>query len=473
MKKKPKDRRVFLPTLALLASLFSACSEQTPSSATMAPPTQPQEQTLLPSGSMMQDFIQFQFAIYYLPEPAEDPQALLQKLLADPPSKLKLVTKLPDQPSQPVVRVRSCQEVAQEYAPPDREYLQYFGRGLSTEQAIGLQESRHVIILDFAYEKAHVWEGQKAALQLSLDLASQSEGLLWDEATREIFSPEKWRQERVESWKEQFPDVSEHTTIHGYNQGEFTRAITLGMSKFGLPDVIVEEFSWSLNQNMGNLINLFSQALAESGIIERPGEYDLDLHKIQNLQVKNLQMASLKDNAKSVALLTLKEGIRDDGDPDNRLIEIEFDRYEGPDVHSRQQELLCHLFGCKDSISYIKHTEELLAVHRRAVEKLPELYQLFQKGLAPGEFIHVKAPFATPAGGEEWMWVEVTVWEGNTIKDLLKNEPFDIPSLHAGQIVWVKQDEIFDYIHFFPDGRQEGNETGAIILQLDQNKPNS
>jgi uncharacterized protein YegJ (DUF2314 family) len=64
------------------------------------------------------------------------------------------------------------------------------------------------------------------------------------------------------------------------------------------------------------------------------------------------------------------------------------------------------------------------------------------------------------------MWVEITAWEGANIKGMLKNEPFNIPSLHGGQVVKVRQEDVFDYIRYYPDGRKEGNETGAIIENM-------
>ena len=100
------------------------------------------------------------------------------------------------------------------------------------------------------------------------------------------------------------------------------------------------------------------------------------------------------------------------------------------------------------------------------VSKMNELKKAFNAGLAPGEYIEVKAPFATPDGNNEWMWVEITVWNGDTIKGLLKNEPYEIPTLHGGQIVEVKQQDIFDYIRRYADGKEEGNQTSAIILKM-------
>ncbi len=49
---------------------------------------------------------------------------------------------------------------------------------------------------------------------------------------------------------------------------------------------------------------------------------------------------------------------------------------------------------------------------------------------------------------------------------LLKNEPYNIPGLKGGSEVTIEQEEVFDYIRRFPDGTEEGNETGKLILQF-------
>jgi uncharacterized protein YegJ (DUF2314 family) len=177
-------------------------------------------------------------------------------------------------------------------------------------------------------------------------------------------------------------------------------------------------------------------------------------------------VGSLKSNAKAVARLSLMQGTAEEGDPRNRLIEIAFDRYPGKDVHARQDALISALFGWEDSIKRIRHDGALEAASKRAKARLPALRKAFAKGLAPGEYIQVKAPFATPNDSNEWMWVEVTEWKGRRIRGLLKNEPFDIPGLHGGQIVQVQEEKVFDYIRRYPSGKEEGNETGRIIATM-------
>jgi uncharacterized protein YegJ (DUF2314 family) len=147
-------------------------------------------------------------------------------------------------------------------------------------------------------------------------------------------------------------------------------------------------------------------------------------------------------------------------------LQLGFDRYPGPDSHAQQESMINALFDSKDGVRHIKHNQELLAASRKARANLPNLQKDFAAGLQPAEYINVKAPFRTPAGGQEWMWVEVSAWNHGRIKGTLANDPFEIPSMHSGQIVEVREEDVFDYIRYFPDKHQEGNTTGEIIYKL-------
>lgn len=414
----------------------------------------------------MEDVISFQFAIYYLPTPTKEPLPELDSLLRSHERlTFQRTETIDDQDRMPTVVGRIEPDPQHEYAPPDLEFLQRFGHGLSADDVGALQETESVLILDWTYPKEHVWSGLRSALEITSSLARNTGGLIWDETTREVFAPDTWDERRIREWTEEVPDVSKFTVVHAYRSGEFVRAITLGMEKFGLPDVVIDGFSWSLSRNMGHVINLFAQAMAEGATPDIPGEFDLDFNAIRNPKVREPQVENLKPGATSVALLSLQEGSWEDGDPMNRLIEITFDRGTGPDTSSRQVQILAQAFGLEDSLTKVEHDEAVEEASRKAREKLPGLREDFNSGLAPGEQILIKAPFATPDDGREWMWVEVTSWQGNTITGLLANEPFNIPTLKAGQIVEVPEADVFDYIRQHPDGTVEGNETGKLFEQ--------
>lgn len=423
-----------------------------------------QAQAPVQAGPLLVGPIHFEFAIYYPESPTKQPMTVLKERMRDGEGVLKLVTSMPDKPPAAAVLVATLNTTAQkDYRPPDLQMVQRFGRGLTRDQAEALQRAERALILHFAHPASMSASGLRTALQLAEQVARDTNGLLWDEETREIFTPDEWHKRRLDSWAGDTPDASQHTVIHAYKSDKLVRAITLGMAKFGLPDVVVSDLSWSLNRPIGNLINLFAQAMVEGAVIKAPGVYDLDLRSVRNANVRQAQLATLKPNAAAVAKLSLVKGTWEDGDPRNRLVEVRFDRYPGPDHYARQDAMLGALFGSEDSVQRVRHTNELLEASKAAKAKLPALREAFRRGLQPGEYIQVKAPFATPDGGNEWMWVEVTSWDGDVIIGLLKNEPANIPSLHGGQMVKVSQSKVFDYIRRGADGREDGNETGKIL----------
>jgi uncharacterized protein YegJ (DUF2314 family) len=408
----------------------------------------------------------FEFAVYLPPvpyEPNQPMQAVTESLKGYPD--LKLVDKLPEHPQGMLVHAKLNENVQGSYVPPSPDMLKYSGHGLTSKQVEALQNASAALILDFAHPQKDVWKGLRAATELVSDIAAKTDGLIWDEETREAFSPESWRQLRMNRWTEP-PRISHQIIIHAYNTGHSVRAITLGMAKMGLPDLIVEETGWSNNTQVENLITLVGQALAEGQLLTRSGEFRLALQQIKNADEHDSVVKSLKTNATKVGCLTLIPGKWEEGDPHNTLIRLTFAKYPGKDSQARQDRMVSSFFGWEEDIAYIKEDDELSAASARAKQQLPALQKAFAAGFQPGESLQLKAPFKTDSGGIEWMWVQVTSWRGNRIKGILNNEPDHVQDLHLGQKVEVRQEEIFDYLHTFPDDREEGNTTTAIIQRM-------
>ena len=427
--------------------------------------------TLLSEGPLFDERAWFCFAIYYLPTPGSEPLAALRRELEASFPDFRLVPKLASDLEGACVAGLLEKYVQTEFAPPSVEALRQWGFGVSEEQAKQVQQSREALLLRFVVPRAEVWERGREACRLALALARATGGLLWDEETRECFSPDAWQRRRLAEWESGIPDLSEHITIHVYRTNGYCRAVTLGMVKFALPDVVVNDLSWSNQRSIGHLINVVCQRMAEGQAVGRGGRFPIDLDAVAHPGVRQRRLDGLLEHATREADLVLAEAEPDEGDPDNLLAEIRFDRYQGVNVQARHEALLDALFGWEDDLHPVTHTEAVLEASRRAREKLPELRKAYQAGLAPGEYLMVKAPFKTPDGGNEWMWVEVTGWPGTTLRGILQNRPVDVPDLDAGEEVYVKQADVFDYIRQHPDGRQEGNETGKLFEKQREGEP--
>ncbi len=411
----------------------------------------------------------YTFALYYDTKQGDVPEKLARKLAADPQFGFQIVNK-PDLLAKDTCTVTLTSiigNVNNTYKPPSVESLKLFGRGLTLAQAQALQTSPQVLTMVFAYPARDALPNLLKANAYALRLATETHALLWDEETREVFTPDFWQQNRVASWEGPVPDVARHITIHAYNDKGRVRAITLGMSKFALPDLVINDAVWSLNRPLGNTLNAIAQKLAEGDRPTDKGQYALQIANIKHTALRKRITDTFVDKAGGGGSMQLVESIAQQGDADNTLLELRFNASGGVDTTSRQTAFVTTVFGAQnDDVVRVKHDVALREASERARAKLPALKVTFAAGLPPGETLSFKAPFATPNGGNEWMWVEVTQWQGNTISGMLRNQPRDVPALKAGQIVNIKQEEIFDYIRRKPDGTQEGNETGEILSKI-------
>jgi uncharacterized protein YegJ (DUF2314 family) len=420
----------------------------------------------VPVNASVDPTIHFVYAIYYLPKPQAEVEVVAAGINRTEGLGFKFASAAEAKPASMTVSLHRIDDVGHSFAPPDLQALRYFGRGLDRDQAEGLQRSEVAYALEFAHPSKDLAKALAAANKLAFGVARATGGLIWDEAARVVFTPEAWQQRYLGSPHAPAIEVPDFMVIHSYNEGDFARAVTLGMAKFGLPDISVDQFAWSMNRQIGNLINAVCQAMVEGAKIEPNGDLDLDLRAIRQESLRAKLLEGIKEDADTVAHIRLQPAVPQQGDADNRQLVISFDRYEGPDATSRQDALISSLFGWHDEIVRVDHSAVLLAASERARAELPALRSAFEKGLLPGEYIEVKAPFETSAGGREWMWVEVRTWSGSAIRGMLSNEPDDVPGLHGGQMVDVKESEVFDWLRVAPDGSKKGNSTGAILERM-------
>ena len=418
----------------------------------------------VPAGSLLAKKVYFQYAVYLI-EPVKDPKTFAEKLISKEFKELILSPKAID--GKITIEVKLENNALKKYTAPDMESLRYFGKGVSKEQANKLQKCNKAIILNFTAPTEKAVQAALVSSKLLYRLSALSKGIPWDEETRLCFSPERFKTKRIDSFTKSLIDIQDHIVIHSYKDGDFIRAITLGMSKFGLPEIEVSDFLWSDNKGIGNLINVTAQLLLDYGKLDKAGELVIDISKIKNPSVRKPHLASLKKNAKKSVSIQVVQGKKEQGDADNRILEIVFDKFPGKAKQEKMEAMLEQLWGSEDSISYVKHNEAILAASQKAKKQLPAIRKKILAGLAPGEYYMFKAPFKTPDQGNEWMWVEVVKWDkADVVEGILKNQPYHIPTLKAGANVKIKAAEVFDYIYRKADGSSEGNETGKLMQKF-------
>ncbi|WP_230969948.1 DUF2314 domain-containing protein [Nitrogeniibacter aestuarii] len=420
----------------------------------------------LPGSAWSPGRVGFVIALYHLDAPESDPVAAARQLVASAFPGVTVVDDIPESAEAPAaVRFDYIREdLATRFAPPDMNFLRYFGRGLTREQGEALQQAPSALVMLFVHPAGEADSALRRAQTLAAALAAQGRVVIWDEATREAFSPAAWKEQRIDSWQGDIPDVIRQTTIHAYQSDDSFRAISLGMEKFGLPDLVLEETASSLTRPLGHALNGLAQRLVEGARPDAAGAIVLDARGLKHDRVREVLLEEIQSDGAGKARIWLREARRDDGDPQNALAAMTFSATQDQEPRVAQRAFSTAFFGKpEDQVIMGDHgDDELIAASERARARLSSFRPLVQKGLPPGERFLVKAPF-THADGNEWMWVEVMQWVDDKMTGMLLSDPRFVDNLKTGQTVTVDQGEVFDFMHYRADGSVDGGETNEVL----------
>lgn len=457
-------RRMILVLAAIMCAFPGCGKRQDSSSNPKAPPALPE----IAAGDLRARFGMYGVVFYYTPDPLTPPEETARTLAAEHLPEFTFTTNARVEGEGSLLAFREEVAPLKEFPVPESSYFQHAGRGLSPKDIEAIQATSRATVLTLIIPRERIWPAARSFTEFVHAFAVKTGAFIWDSATRECFSVAEWRERRLDTWpaEDLVPNLSAHFTIHLYRAEDDSprnRAITLGMEKFALPDIVIERLIRSNGRNAGNLINLVSQSLAENPTILDGSRHIVRIDDLKHKGARDSQKESLFDGATEQITLGLVEATPREGDPDNRLIELRFHHASGRDEDEQQEAAFSGIWGSRDSIQYVEHTDDVLAASKRARSRIPELRQLFEKGLPPGSRLMLKSPFKHDKGNE-WMWAEVIRWpaEGK-VEAILQNTPFHVNELTAGSRVKFDQDLIFDYILYQPDGTMEGNETSKAF----------
>lgn len=276
-------------------------------------------------------------------------------------------------------------------------------------------------------------------------LAEATGGMVLDDDTLQLLRPEQLR-ERAGG------GVLAHTTVRVAQHDNTLRAVTLGMARYGCPELVVERFRASETAGVHALLELARQSIAEREGLPTTPVLRLDIAAVADPVVQGAQLERMVPGATGAAAVGLRWPKAREDDPDNALLELVFE----PDLTTT----LLALYGTD------RPGPDLVARARDAAraELAGPVRQRFAAGLPPDDRLLVKGPFVDAEGtGVEWMWVAVERWENSVFTGVLTNTPDNIPGLHEGTTVQVPAAEVFDYLYVHADGRTEGNRTAALL----------
>lgn len=363
------------------------------------------------------------YAVYFEARPTKPPTDVLKRLVEG--SGFTLLTEAKEAKG---ASVYGFDPGVTNAPPPDATMLEHFGRGVAPERRAIIAASKAMYALEFRYPSSELPGALKSADALALAFASETDGVLYDAETRELFTLEAFRKLRAPAWTETTPIVRRHVTLHAYQADDGYRIVSLGMSKLGLPDVCVNQLPGDRLGSTGNFLSLLMQGLNDTPTLTEPGRVDVG-------DVKT----------------TLYVGEQREGDAENRLVELAMT----PPVLAALE--------VSDPIFMAKNNDQALQeASRRAKERVPDLKKRFLSLLRSGAEVRVKSAFVE-GDEKEFMWTLVRKWEGTRLTGTLENAPRFVHNVSAGSTVEVNERDLFDYQVDLADGGMEGGETNEVL----------
>jgi len=331
--------------------------------------------------------------------------------------------------------------------PPNEAYVTYSGNKLDPgdEKKLRALKNRTVFIF-----RAPPSQAEAAVREAGLEiwkLAVELHGFIIDEDTNQIFSPARFHLQRLEGPQSVLTQVSIQSDQS--KDGSLTLT-TAGMAHLGRPELGMHDVPLGSRGQLGSLMNLTVQTLAEKPKLEPVGRMELDIDALKAEPLRKKLLENPLDGATRKTAVKLLAG--NDG-----VIWFDF----GPNPYVEQNRILRELFGSHDEMQDVGHdSPKVLAASAAARKRLVEIIRPRWHGPQDGK-LEVKIPFE----GREWMWVEVLRWKGEQITGVLDNEPKLVTSVKSGSEVRLLQSEVFDYKLDLPDGGVEGNTTARLLRE--------
>jgi hypothetical protein len=210
------------------------------------------------------------------------------------------------------------------FAPPTERQLSLFARGLDAAQRQAAAQSKGVVILGWRLDADPGFDRLRDAQKLALEVAQKTEGFVWDETTLQMFGLAAWKKLRIDGWDGAIPDMRQHILLHYDARADKHRAVTVGMVKFGLPDLVVSDLSPRDAERMTTLVEAIAQLLVEGGSPGTSGELAIDLRSIHHRAARDALLAGAGPDAQPHGHVALAPVKGEQGDPENRLVELRF-----------------------------------------------------------------------------------------------------------------------------------------------------
>ncbi len=277
-------------------------------------------------------FIVFRYALFFAPESKADPSATTTALLKKPPYAGKVLLRTKNvAPRNGILYVNLRKGTTADYKVPDAKYLEYKGRGLTSDDIEAIQKGEGVFFIEYGVLNPKSYGYLNAVNSLAYAVAKACGGFIWDESTKELFAPAELAKRRAKSSGESAEISNTLTHALELDTGGY-RAVTQGLRKLGHADLEIRDFPKGFTESVGELMQFLITSTTAGG----------PLSSIKTIPAETVSTHFKIEDAPAIALIPGKKSA---GDADNTLLTIDFSKFPGDSLGERQQNLLARIFG--------------------------------------------------------------------------------------------------------------------------------
>ena len=226
---------------------------------------------MVPAGRLQERLAPFSVLLYHARSTA-DAEAALKRIVGTRFPSVTLVREEGAKGPGPAgpIGFGIALPIAKQPLPPE-DVLAYTARRLKPDELAALKHATAVEVASFAIDTTR--RSDLASLcALAYELANDLHAVLQDADSSEFFTPEQWKSARLDSWQGSIPGVAGHLGIHTVAQGGSSTVDTVGMVRFGLPDLTLAGVSRRDAPAAVALVIYVAQQLLERPLIDTPGE---------------------------------------------------------------------------------------------------------------------------------------------------------------------------------------------------------
>lgn len=332
---------------------------------------------------------------------------------------------------------------------PPRDTLETIGPGLSPKERDSMHHRRAAVTVRVRGDVNADQVAARTLFAVSALLAEKLEGLVWDETTRRVETAAQTKLRTITAPLGAPVFKPRHIVIQFYRQPDSSaRLVTLGMSRFGAPDLSLRGSSMAAGAMLVDAINALASSI-----------------------VAGKDALPLTAKLEGEASFEVADAERVQGDPDDFVELVPVGGARGEPPREAWDAVVTKLFGEAARSVEAKFGKELEAAGARARKEMPRALERFKAG--EGE-LFVWGPFLIPPderadGGpeEEWLWVKVASCDDNACTGALSNRPMYATNIASGRTTSMPRAKIADWQLRHADGGISGGETTKLLQHPD------